>query len=117
MPEEAPKADAAEELDPEPEEPDPDALEEALVVPLAETASPTSPASETIVPVMGAKSLVFESASSALCTVSRSLLTAARAEAMLASRSGGAERGALGVVAVFSLDVVVGRDQSRMACR
>jgi hypothetical protein len=69
--EEAPNADAAEDDEPEPDDPDPEELEEPLVVPLAVTASPTSP----------------ERASSALCTVRRSLLTAARAEAMLASRA------------------------------
>ena len=81
----APKADAAEE-DPVPEESEPDPVE-PLVVPLAETASPTSPESETMVPVAGARSFVSDSASSALCTARRSLLTAARAEAMLASRA------------------------------
>ncbi len=70
--------------------PDPDELEEllleALVVPLPETTSPTCPESETIVPLCGAYSLVSPTASSSLCTVSWSLLTAALAEARLASR-------------------------------
>lgn len=40
---------------PDPEDPDPEELLlEALVVPLADTTSPTWPASETIVPVSGA---------------------------------------------------------------
>ena len=70
--------------------PEPDELEEllleALVVPLADTTSPTCPESETIVPLCGAYSLVSPTASSALCTVSWSLLTAALAEARFASR-------------------------------
>jgi hypothetical protein len=59
---------------------------DALVVPVAETVSPTSPVSETIVPSCGAYSLVFPTACSSLCTVSLSLLAAAFAEARLASR-------------------------------
>ena len=59
---------------------------EAFVVPLPETISPTWPESETIVPSSGAYSLVSWTACSSLCTVSLSLLTAALAEARLASR-------------------------------
>jgi hypothetical protein len=62
------------------------ALDDALVVPLPETTSPTWPASETIVPLSGAYSLVSWTACSSLLTVSWSLLTAALAEARLASR-------------------------------
>ena len=73
---------------------DPDPLEElvvleALVVPLPDTVSPTWPESETIVPSSGAYSLVSWTACSSLCTVSLSLLTAALAEARLASRVAG----------------------------
>jgi hypothetical protein len=50
-----PAADAPDPEDPDPEDPDPDELLlEALVVPLADTTSPTWPESETIVPVSGA---------------------------------------------------------------
>ena len=84
--EEAPVPDP-DDADPE----DPDPLEEpaleALVVPCAETSSPTSPVSETIVPVLGAYSFVSASACSSPSTASLSLCTAARAEAMLASRT------------------------------
>ena len=59
---------------------------EDLVVPLPDTISPTWPESETIVPFSGAYSLVSWTACSSLCTVSLSLLTAALAEARLASR-------------------------------
>lgn len=58
----------------------------ALVVPLPGTTSPTCPESETMVPLSGAYSLVSWTACSSLCTVSVSLLTAALAEARLASR-------------------------------
>jgi hypothetical protein len=62
-------------LAPDPEDPEP--LEElaldALVVPWAETLSPTSPVSETIVPVFGAYSLVSASACSSPSTASLSL--------------------------------------------
>lgn len=61
-------------------------LLDALVVPVAETVSPTSPESVTIVPSSGAYSLVFSTACSSLCTVSLSLLTAALADARFASR-------------------------------
>ncbi|HTA35733.1 MAG TPA: hypothetical protein VK761_03370, partial [Solirubrobacteraceae bacterium] len=59
---------------------------EALLVPPPETVSPTSPESETIVPLCGAIRRVSATACSSLLTVSRSLLTAAFAEAMFASR-------------------------------
>ncbi len=62
-----------------------DALD-ARLVPPPETVSPTSPESETIVPLSGARSRVSATDCSSLLTVSRSLLTAARAEAMFASR-------------------------------
>ena len=61
-------------------------LDDARVVPVPETVSPTSPESETIVPLEGAYSFVFCTACSSLCTVSLSLLTAALAEARFASR-------------------------------
>ena len=69
----------------------PEPLEElveldAFVVPLPETISPTSPDSETIVPLSGAYSFVSWTACSSLCTASLSLLTAALAEARFASR-------------------------------
>ena len=57
-----------------------------LLVPPPETVSPTSPLSETIVPLLGAYSRVSATVSSALCTASLSLFTAAFAEARLASR-------------------------------
>jgi len=59
---------------------------DAFVVPVAETVSPTSPESVTMVPSCGAYSLVFSTACSSLCTVSLSLLTAAFADARFASR-------------------------------
>jgi len=79
----APAPLAADPLDPESLE---ELLLEDLLVPLPDTTSPTWPESETIVPSSGAKSLVFWTASSSLCTVNLSLLTFARAEAMFASR-------------------------------
>ena len=85
----APAALAPTAEDPDPEAPEEAPAEEALVVPFADTASPTSPESETSVPLWGARSLVSASASSSLRTVSLSLFTAALAEAMLASRSAG----------------------------
>jgi hypothetical protein len=71
------------------EEPVPEELSlplDALLVPPPETVSPTSPPSETIVPFSGAVRRVSATASSSLLTVSRSLRTAAFAEAMFASR-------------------------------
>ena len=60
---------------------------EALVVPLAgRRLRRPARTSETIVPSSGAYSLVSWTACSSLCTVSLSLLTAALAEARLASR-------------------------------
>ena len=61
-------------------------LDDALVVPVPDTVSPTSPDSETIVPSSGAYSFVSCTACSSLCTVSLSLFTAALAEARFASR-------------------------------
>jgi len=61
-------------------------LDDALVVPVPDTVSPTSPESETIVPSSGAYSFVSCTACSSLCTVSLSLFTAALAEARFASR-------------------------------
>jgi hypothetical protein len=58
----------------------------SLLVPPPETVSPTSPLSETIVPSSGASRRVSATACSSLLTVSRSLRTAAFAEAMFASR-------------------------------
>jgi hypothetical protein len=71
-----------------PDEPLPDELlpDDALVVPVPETVWPTSPDSDTIVPFSGAYRSVFCTAFSSLWTVRLSLLTAARAEARLASR-------------------------------
>ncbi|MHB8532362.1 MAG: hypothetical protein ACYDC2_06550, partial [Solirubrobacteraceae bacterium] len=58
----------------------------ALVVPVALTDSPTWPDSDTIVPLFGAYSFVPANPCSALRTLTLALLTAARAEARLASR-------------------------------
>jgi hypothetical protein len=59
---------------------------DAFVVPLADAVSPTSPDKLTIVPFCGAYSFVSWTACSSLCTVRRSLFTAAIAEARFASR-------------------------------
>ena len=61
-------------------------LDDALVVPVPDTVSPTSPDRETIDPSSGAYSFVSCTACSSLCTVSLSLFTAALAEARFASR-------------------------------
>jgi hypothetical protein len=58
----------------------------SLLVPPPEAVSPTSPLSETIVPLSGASSRVSATACSSLLTDRRSLRTAAFAEAMFASR-------------------------------
>ena len=70
----------------EPLLPEPLVLDDALVVPVPDTVSPTSPDRETIVPSSGAYSFVSCTACSSLCTVSLSLFTAALAEARFASR-------------------------------
>jgi hypothetical protein len=59
---------------------------DALLVPPPETVSPTSPESETIVPLSGASRRVSATLCSSLLTVRRSLFTAAFAEAIFASR-------------------------------
>jgi hypothetical protein len=63
-----------------------DSEEDGLLLPPPDTVSPTSPESVTIVPLLGAYSLVSATACSSLLTASLSLFTAAFAEARFASR-------------------------------